>query len=93
MVLKDEYKYIDHEVCNGKQNPDKNLKMEVLYVNILREYLEMEYKEYLGDKFDLERVIDDFVFLTFFVGNDFMHQIFCMNIRDGDFDLFLKVLA
>ena len=47
--------------------------MEVTYLNILREYLELEFSEFLGDSFNLERVIDDFVLITFLVGNDFIH--------------------
>ncbi len=51
-------------------------KFEVVRLSVLREYLQRE----LGDAdwsgvrggFDLERAIDDFVFLCFFVGNDFL---------------------
>ena len=52
-----------------------NVNFEWLHLNVLRDYLAYEFEtsnivEY--SKYCLERTIDDFVFLTFIVGNDFL---------------------
>ena len=44
-------------------------------VGLLRDYLELEFQqpaEVLGFKFDLERIIDDFVLFCMLIGNDFL---------------------
>jgi 5'-3' exonuclease len=49
---------------------------DALYqVGLLRDYLELEFQqpaEVLGFKYDLERVIDDFVLFCMLIGNDFL---------------------
>ena len=44
-------------------------------VGLLRDYLELEFQqpaEVLGFKYDLERIIDDFVLFCMLIGNDFL---------------------
>jgi 5'-3' exonuclease len=55
-----------------------NSNFEVLHMPILRDYLsyEFETKDVLPNSpFELEQTIDDFVFMTFIVGNDFLVSI------------------
>jgi len=46
----------------------KESKFQLLHLSILREYLQIEFC-YQQPQYDLERTIDDFVFITFLVGN------------------------
>ncbi|KAL7467588.1 hypothetical protein ACHAXS_007835 [Conticribra weissflogii] len=67
-----------------------NANYELLHLSVLRDYLALEFetKEFYPDsKFELEPTIDDFVFMTFFVGNDFLPHMPALDIGDEAFDL------
>lgn len=71
-----------------------------MYISLLREYFELECQSIIKDfkhPFCLENYIDDFIVLSFYIGNDFLHKLYCMNTKKGNFDeiicIFKQTLA
>lgn len=89
------------EVTFGRQVQKKPKELEhqnffLLHLSMVREYLELEFQELhqegvLGFPFDMERVIDDFILMAFFVGNDFLPNLPNLHINEGALALMFKV--
>ncbi|KAL9624273.1 MAG: hypothetical protein Q9160_001520 [Pyrenula sp. 1 TL-2023] len=81
------------EVTFGRQSSKKTKELEhqnfyLMHLCVVREYLELEFQElkadgYLGFSYDMERVIDDFILMAFFVGNDFLPNLPNLHINEG----------
>ena len=89
------------EVTFGRQSQKKSKELEhqnfyLMHLCIVREYLELEFQELkepniLDFPFDTERVIDDFILMAFFVGNDFLPNLPNLHINEGALALMFKV--
>ncbi|CAE6439706.1 hypothetical protein ACGC1H_000817 [Rhizoctonia solani] len=84
--------------CTGKpkekdtSKPPEKKPFIFLDVAVLREYLAIELNvPNTPFPFDLERALDDWVFLIFFVGNDFLPHLPSLEIREGAIDTLLKI--
>lgn len=71
----------------------------LLHLSLMREYLDLEFQDIeavLPFQYNLERVIDDFILLAVFVGNDFLPHLPDLHIHENGleklFDVYKKVL-
>jgi len=75
-----------------KTGPVERKPFIFLDVAILREYLAVELSAIVHSfPFDLERAIDDWIFLIFFVGNDFLPHLPSLEIREGAIDMLMNI--
>ena len=95
------FSLLREEVTFGRANQKKSKELEhqnfyLMHLCIVREYLELEFQELkepeaLGFPYDMERVIDDFILMAFFVGNDFLPNLPNLHINEGALALMFKV--
>lgn len=63
-----------------------------LHVSVLREYLNAELQvPQQPFPFDLERALDDWVFMCFFVGNDFLPHLPALDVRENGIDTLIAI--
>ena len=65
-----------------------------MHLSLMREYLDMEFNsisEELSFKYDFERVLDDFILLALFVGNDFLPNLPNIHINEGALGLMFRI--
>lgn len=77
----------------------ESINFYLLHLSLLREYLDLEFREVgpsLPFDYNLERVIDDFIVLAVFIGNDFLPHLPDLHIHENGlerlFDVYMKML-
>eukprot|EP00826_Nyctotherus_ovalis_P041035 TRINITY_DN4091_c0_g2_i3.p1 TRINITY_DN4091_c0_g2~~TRINITY_DN4091_c0_g2_i3.p1 ORF type:complete len:291 (-),score=89.67 TRINITY_DN4091_c0_g2_i3:16-888(-) len=98
VLLKD---IVEQKHSNGKEVfsiprscPLKQQEYLLVFISVLREYFEVEFsslKSQLQFPYDLERIIDDFVFFSFSVGNDFLPTLNTVDISYGSLDEVIRL--
>jgi 5'-3' exonuclease len=94
-IIREEVKYKREQVEGIVRNEfiiTNNFQM--LYLPILRQYLDLEFKDVLAKtsiEYNLERVIDDIIFLCFFVGNDFLPSLSVLDIAEASVDTLFQI--
>ncbi|VDL60793.1 unnamed protein product [Hymenolepis diminuta] len=72
--------------------PGADVEFIFIKLAVLRQYLEQDLQvPNLSFQWDLERVIDDWVFMCFFVGNDFLPHLPSLEIREGAIDRLINL--
>ncbi|EFC39014.1 predicted protein [Naegleria gruberi] len=71
-------------------------KFHLLHLCALRQYLDFEFRQALLEQklsfeYDLERIIDDFVFFIFFTGNDFLPHMPTLDIKEGSINTMIDI--
>jgi 5'-3' exoribonuclease 1 len=65
-----------------------------LHISLLREYLDLEFNSLasiLPFPYDLERIIDDFVLIAVFIGNDFLPHLPDLHIHENALERLFEI--
>ena len=79
----------------GGDPPPSDLKpYQMVHIHYVRQYMEVEFhpdafSTALPFAYDFENIIDDFVFMCFMVGNDFLPHLPSLSIREGAIDMLM----
>lgn len=95
-LLREEVKFSSHK---SSSKGLENQRFYLLHISLVRDYLDWEFaslRNVSALNYDLERIIDDFILLCIFVGNDFLPHLPNLHINEGAlgllFDIYKRVL-
>lgn len=87
--------------CQGTKSIQESNKMPIvapsgpdfiiIKLYTLKELLKRDMMQESYVPLDFERFIDDYIFLCFFVGNDFLPHLPCLDIRENAVDRLLRI--
>lgn len=83
---------LDRKKKRAVGSPDQ--KFHLLHISLVREYLEMDFeslKHRMPFPYSFERVVDDFIMMSFFVGNDFLPGLPSLDIAEGALNMLFKL--
>jgi 5'-3' exonuclease len=81
------------EVLTGARNAETT-NYYLLHLTLMREYLDLEFRDIepvMPFEYSLERVIDDFILLAVFIGNDFMPHLPDLHIHENGLERLFEV--
>ncbi|KAJ4480064.1 exonuclease II [Lentinula aciculospora] len=97
-LLREEVRFGPARKSRGNSSLD-SINFYLLHLSLFREYLHLEFNSLASElpfAYSLERIIDDFVLLAVFVGNDFLPNLPDLHIHENGleklFEVYKKVL-
>lgn len=79
----------------GWSNKINDVKFLFVELPVLREYLDRELRANTTvpstNRYHIERMIDDWIFLCFFVGNDFLAHLPSLRVKEGAIDRLIGI--
>ncbi|KAJ1650416.1 exonuclease II Exo2 [Dispira simplex] len=85
-LLREEIKFGDSDKGGSGLSQKGVPRFYLLHMSLLRDYLRLEFthiRKKLRFKFDLERIIDDFILIFMLLGNDFVPHVPDLHIKEN----------
>lgn len=80
----------EHVYLSNKEEKEETASFDYLSIDRLREGIIKDSLERTRCKFDGTKVVRDYVFICFFLGNDFLPHLPSLSIQSGGLDAILK---